>query len=176
MKIATLSWNILIVAAIAAVVVTAATAAFTDQSVVNGNTFQAGTLLMSVDGQCADRESGGGGSGGAGADGNTGCELSGVVTAGPLAPGDLPTEHSFVIVNEGSLPGTLSATPSATVDIDHPGCALSEWTVITGALSETALGPGEQAFFPVSVALNGDAPNACQGATLTLAVTFDLVQ
>lgn len=176
MKPLALTWNLLIIAAVAAVVVTAATAAFTDQAVLGGNTFQAGTLYMSVDGECDDREYGGGGAGGAGVDGNTGCELTGAVTATALKPGDPATEHEFVIVNEGSLAGTLSATPSALVDEDHAACALSFWTVVTGPLSETALAPAAQATYPVSVALNGDAPNACQGATLTLTITFDLVQ
>lgn len=75
MKAINIAWAGVAALAILAFSVTATTATFTDQATSTGNVFTAGTLLMSVDGVCGARESGGGGAGGPGSDGNTGCQV-----------------------------------------------------------------------------------------------------
>ena len=151
-------------------------ATFSDRAQSTGNTAGAGTLFMSVDGQCGSRPSGGGGAGGPGSDGNTGCSLPAAFTANGLIPGGAGASHTYTIVNEGTLAGDLSGSANVTVDAGHAGCAGTNFTVIAGPPSATTLAAGATATFPVSVALAAAAPNACQGASAEVTVTFDLVQ
>lgn len=163
---------------VGALIAASTAATFSDQAVSDGNTFEAGTLYMSLDGQCGTREYGGSPTD-PGVDGNTGCSVTASFTATDMVPGGQPVSHEFTIENLGSLPGTLSASTAVTVDAGHPGCAASNFIVTNGGLSTTSLaanGGADTATYEVSVALDANAPNACQGATGTVTVTFDLVQ
>jgi predicted ribosomally synthesized peptide with SipW-like signal peptide len=180
LKVRAITAIFLVLSAMFVLIAGTTSATFSDQVVSSGNTFSAGTLYMAVDGDCTGRQYGGGGVGGPGVDGNTGCSMVATFSAGPIAPGEAPVGHTYSIVNQGSVPGTLSASVSPTVDADHPGCTTGDWSFTSGPLSATALeangGATDSATFPVSVALLPTAPNACQGAELTVDVTFDLVQ
>lgn len=168
--------SLMTIAAAVTLIAVATMATFSDQVRTGDMTFTAGTLFMSVDGECGDRVYGGQ-PGDPGVDGNEGCTLSTTVAVGPIAPGDPAWEHTFEIVNEGNLDGLLTATVTTpTIDPGHPDCDASNFIVNTDTLTDAPLAAGENTTFDVSVALDEAAPNVCQGAELTLSITFDLVQ
>jgi predicted ribosomally synthesized peptide with SipW-like signal peptide len=183
--------SMLVIGVVASLIVAATSATFTDQVTSNANTFKAGTLLMSVDSHCGDRVYGGdatpavtGTTGGAAVDGNTGCDIS-TVTFGSgdqnnMKPGD-SVSHGFEVVNNGSLAGTLSASASTIKVYKADGttvstsCVASDWTVTTptGTAALAAAGSTTQT---VSLTLNAEAGNGCQGQIAKVDVTFHLVQ
>ncbi len=162
---------------VGALIAASTTASFSDQAVSSGNDFAAGTLMMTLDGSCGTREFGGTATD-PGVDLNTGCAVTNSFSASNMTPGGASTSHQFSVVNTGSLPGTLSASAVAVVDAGHPACDPSNFVITQGPLSTTALqaNSGNTATYDVSVQLALAAPNACQGATGTVTVTFDLVQ
>lgn len=144
------------------------TATFTDQVMSENNIFTAGTLFMSVDGECGppDRTGGGGGAGGGAACSITTADLS----VADLQPGD-SASHVFTIVNEGSVAGELSVVATATGDCFD--------ATVTGPTSTSLAANGEvgdETTATVEVALPLASGNECQGDTSTVEVTFDLVQ
>ncbi len=163
---------LVMVGVIAAMVTASSMALFTDQVVSTSNQVSAGTLFMSVDGDCGPdpganttRTSGGGGDGGGSACGTT-FEFTENVTG--MAPGD-EASWEFTIVNEGTLDGLL--TVSAELDDDSCFEVSLAPTVTDAPLATTASTEVE-----VIVELPEEAENDCQGAEATVTVTFDLEQ
>lgn len=160
--------SLVVIGAVAALMTATSMAVFTDQVVSEANTVSAGTLFLSVDGDCGppDRTAGGGGTGG-----GDGCETdTAALNVTNMRPGDTAS-HQFTIVNEGSLPGALSVDAEVTGDcfdatVDGPLLA-----------TLTASGePGDETTATVDVMLPITADNACQGESATVTVTFDLEQ
>lgn len=161
----------------ATIMAAATTATFTDMVTTGEDSFEAGTLYMSVDGQCGDREFGGTETD-PGADGNEGCVLEDAFSAGPMAPGD-EVSNTFDIVNEGNLDGVLTVTTNPTVTgAGNDTCTEDAFTIVTTpeTITDVTLAAGTSTTYDVSVQLDEDAGNECQGASLTLNVTFSLVQ
>jgi predicted ribosomally synthesized peptide with SipW-like signal peptide len=175
----------LVVIGVAATMITAATmAVFTDQVVSTGNQLDAGTILLSVDNNCGltpDAGARAAGSGGTG--GGTACPatFTWTETVSNMKLGDIAS-HTFNIENDGTLAGTLSATPAISVE-SPTNC----FHVTTQTLADTSLDASDGAagsggdFTTLQLVVTLDAvgaanDNACQNATATVAVTFNLVQ
>jgi predicted ribosomally synthesized peptide with SipW-like signal peptide len=166
---------------VAATMITAATSAlFTDQVVSENNALEAGTLFLSVDGDCGPpgRTDGGGGDGGGAA-----CDTDPFVWTGTfdnMAIGGTVT-HTFTIVNEGSLPGDLAVTPEISAE-SPAGCfsiAVTTPGASSLAASNGAAGGADETQYTITATLDaaGTADdNDCQAATATATVTFDLEQ
>lgn len=187
----------LVIGVVAALIVAATTATFSDQVTSTGNTFTAGTLQLSTTGtanDCSSRVHGGDtattNGQGQGVDGNTGC-ATGIITfstggstangsacPGNLAPGDVCTPATaFSLKNIGSLNGKLdTVSANVTMDAAHTGCATTNFTV--GGLPSTGapINAGATLATPITLTFASSAPNACQGAIATVDITFHLVQ
>lgn len=195
--------SMLVIGVVAALIAAATTATFTDRVTSTGNDFKAGTLLMQITGtqnDCAGRVYGGdtaesgeesATNGGGAADGNIGCD-AGKLTftadannagtdANNMAPGDSFTAD-YTIENVGTLDGTLdvaSSDISVTMPTGATGTCASSNFIVTGLPpASTPLAAGTGAYVgTVGVQLDPDAPNVCQGVTVTGAsFTFHLVQ
>lgn len=160
--------SLVVIGAIAALVTAATMAVFSDQVISDGNTFAAGTLYMSVDGECGGPRTGSGGDGG-----GDPCNLTSVAfTVTNMQPGD-SSSHPYAVVNEGSLPGTLTVSASET---DASNC----FNVTIDDDGPTNLdangGANDSTTVTVTVELPESANNTCQAASGSVEVTFTLDQ
>lgn len=170
---------------VAATMITAATSAvFTDQVVSTSNQMTAGTLFLSVDGNCGTGDSPTArtdGSGGAG--GGTACadSFTWTETVTNMKIGDTAS-HTFTIVNDGSLAGTLTATPTFSAETPADCFSFTTTTLGSGSLAASNGGTTDETTYALVVTLDAsgavDPPldNDCQAATATVEVTFNLVQ
>lgn len=102
--------------------------------------------------------------------GAAGCPLA-------LAPGNTCTETVHV-KNVGSLPVTVSFAGPPTVTnfetvgtgVTMPDCTAGDW-ITTGTLAATAVAPGAEVTFPVTIQLHPSANNGCQGESPLVSVT-----
>jgi predicted ribosomally synthesized peptide with SipW-like signal peptide len=175
----------LVVVGVAATMITAATmAVFTDQVVSTNNELDAGTILLSVDNTCGltpDTDARTTGSGGTG--GGTGCPstFTWTETVSNMKIGDTAS-HTFNIENDGTLAGTLSATPAVSVESPADCFHVTTQTLADTSLDAsngTAGSGGDFTTFQLVVTLDAVGAandNACQDATATIEVTFNLVQ
>jgi predicted ribosomally synthesized peptide with SipW-like signal peptide len=187
----------LVIGVVAALIAAATTATFTDLVTSSGNSFQAGTLLMSVSDQaeganpeCGNRTFGGDlsdpgtgyTSGGVDLDNHEGCPITDMaLTATDLYPGAPAVSKDFTVKNEGSIAGDLTVSvENASVEDASGGtqCGVGNFTILPASpVVQNSLAGGASATpVTVSVAMNDNAPNVCQNATLTFDVVFHLVQ
>jgi hypothetical protein len=96
--------------------------------------------------------------------------------AADLYPGFADGDVHFTLTNDNPYPVTFTASTAGDVTSSNPsGCPASNLTVdaargltLTVAAGRTS---GEQSIADV-VTLDGDAPDACQGVTFTVALTL----
>jgi len=159
-------FSLMVIGAVAAMITAATSASFTDTVTSNGNTFAAGTLQLSVDTLCAGDTTP-----------DSICARGVAFSATNVAPGDTATTHTYSVHNFGTLPGNLKISQTPSIDVGHAGCALTDWTFSTApATSSLAAGATNATAYAASVQLKSSAPNACQGATFNLDITFLLDQ
>src|SRR5215510_8067341 len=95
--------SFLVLGAVAAMISAATSATFSDSVTSNGNTAAAGTLFLSVDGNCG--KAGDTQARTKGAD--SACVRGTAATFTNMKPGASAQTKNFSIRNDGSLPGTL---------------------------------------------------------------------
>ena len=167
--------SFMVIGAVAAMITAATSAVFTDQVTSTGSTFAAGTLKMSVDTNCAGRAQGSS-PGNPNSVPETGCN-TGVAkfTVTNQKPGDPASTGTFTVVNYGSLPGTLTVTPSITGYTG--GCLASDYIISNGPIVGTNPIPAAGSVtYAYSIQLKSTAGNVCQGQSLSASYTFDLAQ
>lgn len=161
----TIFLSLLMIGAVAAIVTAATTASFSDTVTSNGNTFVAGTLFLSVDGNCGvspDAQ--------ARTSGATTCSRGVSFSASNIKPGDSATTKAIVVKNAGSIAGTLVTTQTVSYS-DGTNCGASNWT-ISSAPASTPLAAGGQTTYNASVQLLSSAGNGCQGQSATVNLSF----
>jgi hypothetical protein len=83
-------------------------------------------------------------------------------------PGADPATLSVVVRNDGAVPFRIGAMDLAT-DTFPAGCPASVWRLEPPDPLPT-VSPSDVVTVPVTVALRADAPNSCQGATVSVSV------
>lgn len=172
--------SLMVIGAVAALITAATSATFTDQVTSTANTFTAGTVNLTADGNCPDAGT------------TTGCSYSAVnftMPAGGLMPGQ-SVHHDYTIANAGSLNFTYATTTTPHA----PGSGANIWTCNSSAVSVVVTGGDDAAgggsingsgattgsktpdTVTVTVSMPLAADNSCQGATGTLDVVFTATQ
>jgi predicted ribosomally synthesized peptide with SipW-like signal peptide len=167
--------SLLVIGAVALLITAGTTATFTDQVTSTDNEIQNAIIMISVDGECTDREFGSSPDN-PNVPGEEGCEYDAIATdftATKLLPGEYD-EHEFVVTNDGNRQGDLTVS-FANKTSSVVACATSNWTIEATGNSGTTenLDPGDTHEVTVKVTLESTAGNVCQDATLTFDVVFD---
>ncbi|MCA9830279.1 MAG: SipW-dependent-type signal peptide-containing protein [Dehalococcoidia bacterium] len=159
--------SMMLLGAISAIVLVATGASFSDTVTSDGNTFTAGTLYLSVDGNCGPAPDAQPRTSGA-----TVCSRGVSFSASGIKPGDPATTKAIVIKNVGSIAGSLTSTQTVSYS-DSTNCGAANWT-ISSAPAVTALAAGASTTYNASVQLNAAAGNGCQGQSATVNMSFSI--
>lgn len=169
------------IAIVAALVTLQSTLAVFMDVVFSGDTgVEAGTILLTVNGDSACAARGFGGTpDNPGPDGNTGCDVAaGTFSGNGASPGSMrPGETvsgSFTASNAGLLDGLLSVGPGGIAVSGGKGSCGTENLVVSTGLFDATLPTGSTEDIPVGVTLASNAADGCQGATFTVDIPFEL--
>lgn len=174
--------SFLVIGAVSALIFAATTAVFDDTVTSDDNTFETGTLLLSVDDNCGTTDANASEAQDRTTGSDTACERGVAFSQSNMAPGD-SENHDFAIRNDGSIDGELSITVNATstgscnVDV-NPTTPAAGWVVTYDEISAEALAANTSraSDWNLNVELNDDAGNECQATELDIDVTFFLDQ